>query len=55
MIDNFVFTVMGIAIILTIAFIGYEYRGKVECQKNIGYAYEYDYGKCIKVNELTKE
>lgn len=50
--DDVFFTLFIIMFIGVAAFMGYEFRGKVECEKNQGYAYSMDYGKCVKVSVL---
>lgn len=47
--DDFLLGVILILLLFVVAFVGYEFRGKVECEKNKGHLWSYDYGKCIKV------
>lgn len=52
MIDEIIVFLIGLGMVGIIAFAGYEYRGKVECEKHKDYRYSYDYGACVKIDSI---
>ena len=50
--DDFLLVVILILLLFVIAFVGYEFRGKVECERIKGHLWSYDYGKCVRVEVI---
>lgn len=50
--DDFILVVILILLLFVIAFVGYEFRGKVECERIKGHVYSLDYGKCVRVEVI---
>lgn len=51
-ISDVIFAILMVVLLMLLCvFIGYEYRGKVECEKDSDFLYSLDYGRCTHVGK----